>query len=119
MKTLAVIFFSALSLSTVSAFADDMAGMAGMSNMPGMATASDTSATPVYHSQGVIKQWDGQHASIAHNAVPELNWPAMTMTYALPASLAAQNLAPGTQVTFSFHQDAQGYTLTAISPVQP
>lgn len=115
MKTLSIIFVSALSLFNVSAFADDMAAMA---NMPGMAAASDTSAAPVYHSQGVIKQWDGQHASIAHDAVPELNWPAMTMTYGLPASLAAQNLAPGTQVEFSFHQDAQGYTLTAISPVQ-
>jgi len=121
MRALFITVISALSLFTFSVFADDMAAMGDMPGMQhdhGMMTAADASASD-YHSQGTVKLWDNQHVAIAHHAIPALNWPAMTMTFTVPQALAGQKLAVGTQVDFSFRQDAQGYQLTAIHSVQP
>ncbi|NDL65103.1 copper-binding protein [Acerihabitans arboris] len=123
MRTLFIIFLSAVSVFTIPALADGMAGMGDMANMHpdhGMMAASDVNATPAdYRSHGIIKRWDNQHVAIAHQAIPALNWPPMTMTFSVPANLADRRLAAGTPVDFSFRQDAQGYALTAIHPVQP
>ncbi|WP_255557253.1 copper-binding protein [Sodalis sp. dw_96] len=121
MRALFIIVISAISLFTLPVFADDMAAMGDMPGMQhdnGMMTAADAAASD-YHSQGIVKLWDNQHVAIAHHAIPALNWPPMTMTFAVPPAFAGQKLAVGTQVDFSFRQDAQGYQLTAIHPVQP
>ncbi|TCL05759.1 MULTISPECIES: copper-binding protein [Sodalis] len=121
MRALLIVVLSAFSLFNLPAFADDMAAMGDMPGMQhdhGMMTAADAAASD-YHSQGIIKLWDSRHVAIAHHAIPALNWPPMTMTFAVPPAFAGQKLAVGTQVDFSFRQDAQGYQLTAIHPVQP
>lgn len=43
----------------------------------------------------------------------------MTMTFALPGTLAIEPLPIGTSVAFSFRQTDQGYQLTVISAQQP
>lgn len=76
-------------------------------------------AAPHYDASGQIKAWHDTRVSIAHSAIPALNWPPMTMTFTLPDTLAAERLPIGTAVTFSFSQTDQGYLLTAISAQQP
>ncbi|MEA9392870.1 copper-binding protein [Acerihabitans sp. TG2] len=134
MRTVFFIIVSTLSLFTLPALADDMATMPNMHHQGGMGDIADMhsdggmmtpsnttvpSTTEEYHSQGTIKRWNAQGVAIAHHAVPSLNWPPMTMTFSLPPALAAHPLASGTEVDFSFHQDDQGYSLTAIHPIQP
>ena len=133
MRTLFFIIASTFSLFTLPALADDMATMPNMYHEGGMGDIADmhhdggmmtspATAAPSsreHHSQGIIKRWDAQGVAIAHHAVPSLNWPPMTMTFSLPPALAGHPLAIGTQVDFSFRQDDQGYSLTAIHPIQP
>lgn len=45
---------------------------------------------------------------LAHPAIPEINWPAMTMDFELPSSLDVQALKVGDQVQFTLHRAADG-----------
>lgn len=111
-----VVFFSAPLLAATPSMTESMP----MSHNHGAMTAdATTTKTNNYHSRGQIKTWNANSVSIAHSAIPALNWPPMTMTFDLPNNLIAAPLPVGTQVTFSFRQTEQGYQLTAISAQQP
>lgn len=111
-----VVFFSAPLLAATPSMTESMP----MSHNHGAMTADATpSNTNSYHSRGQIKTWNTNSVSIAHSAIPALNWPPMIMTFDLPNNLIAAPLPVGTQVTFSFRQTEQGYQLTAISAQQP
>lgn len=73
------------SFSAFTASAEDAAmhhhTMSSMADMPEMKKADD-SAT-LYSASGVIKAWRDDAVVIAHSPVTELNWPAMTMSFAL------------------------------------
>lgn len=71
----------------------------------------------VYHSKGTIKAWGEQKVSLAHPAIPALNWPPMTMNFLQPQP-PLPALAAGTAVEFSFRQVDGGYQLTSISASQ-
>ncbi|MEI7376893.1 copper-binding protein [Dickeya chrysanthemi] len=91
--------------------------MTGDINHNGMSPAPAESAT-VYHSTGIVKQWNASGVTLAHEAIPALRWPAMTMTFRLPANDNRASLPLGSTVSFSFVQRADGYTLTDITPQQ-
>ncbi|HDM8439972.1 copper-binding protein [Yersinia enterocolitica] len=111
----AVVVFSAPLLAATPSMTESMP----MSHNHGVMMA-DTTTTNIndYHSRGQIKAWNANSVSIAHSAIPALNWPPMTMSFDLPNNLAATSIPVGTQVTFSFRQTEQGYQLTAISAQQ-
>ncbi|MFN1146684.1 copper-binding protein [Serratia liquefaciens] len=67
------------------------------------------------HSQGVVKSWDERKVSIAHQAIPALSWPPMTMSFLLPSSPSFAILPVGTEVDFSFLPIDGGYQLIAIA----
>ena len=69
----------------------------------------------VYHAQGVIKKITPQSVSIAHKAIPDLNWPPMTMQFDLPEAAPSQ-LAVGEKVDFAFVQNANGYQIVSLTP---
>ncbi|HBI09790.1 copper-binding protein [Franconibacter pulveris] len=71
---------------------------------------------PVYASQGIVKKADAQGVAIAHQAIPALNWPPMTMTFAQPTTPVA--LKPGDAVAFTFRQTAEGYQLISATPAK-
>lgn len=71
----------------------------------------------VYHSTGTVKAWGERKVSLAHPAIPALNWPPMTMNFLQPQP-PLPALVAGTAVTFSFRQVEGGYQLTAISASQ-
>lgn len=76
-----------------------------------------TSSAAVYHSTGTVKAWGEQKVSLAHPAIPALNWPPMTMNFLQPQP-PLPALAAGTAVEFSFRQVDGGYQLTAIRASQ-
>ncbi|MDM4221577.1 copper-binding protein [Klebsiella pasteurii] len=86
--------------------------MSAMAQMPGM-DKPDDSAT-LYSASGVIKAWRDNAVVIAHAPVAELNWPAMTMSFALGAN-HDKKLAVGQKVDFTFRQTDSGYALVSMT----
>ncbi|QJW54471.1 Cation efflux system protein CusF [Serratia plymuthica] len=77
----------------------------------------DPAAKPTVeiHSQGIIKAWDVRKVSIAHQAIPALDWPPMTMSFLLPPAPSFAALPVGTAVDFSFLPIDGGYQLIAVA----
>ncbi|AIU72168.1 hypothetical protein AT03_07025 [Hafnia alvei FB1] len=92
-------------------------GMSTIHNMSDMPHHESNAAS--YHATGVVKSWSQESGvSLTHAPIPELHWPAMTMTFALPSAPAIKPLAVGSKVNFSFIQTESGYQLTEITPAQ-
>lgn len=89
----------------------DMHGMHDMSQHMSM-------SADVYQSQGVVKKITPQSVSIAHQAIPALNWPPMTMQFALAQGNALPIVKPGDKVSFTFVQSENGYQLVSLTPQQ-
>lgn len=82
----AVTLFSAPLFAATPSMADNMPMSHNHGAMMAETTATDTNS---YHSRGQIKTWNANSVSIAHGAIPALNWPPMTMTFDLPNNLVA------------------------------
>lgn len=92
-----------------------------MKDMP-MHEASPSAASSemqTHMTNGTIQSVDGQAGTvkIAHEAVPSLNWPAMTMEFKLSNAQDSAGLKEGEQVEFHFTEESPGqYAITQISP---
>lgn len=68
--------------------------------------------------RGVVKNVDAAKGAVtlSHEAIPGMQWPAMTMTFKLRDAKAAQTLKPGAQVTFEVKHDPEGgdYVIESI-----
>ena len=75
MKPSLIVFAGMASVLSFAACAEDMPGM----KMEGMAT--ELQQAPVANAEGTIKAIDpaGHTVTLAHGAVPALQWPPMTM----------------------------------------
>ncbi|TCZ62199.1 copper-binding protein [Klebsiella grimontii] len=104
------------SLTSFSASAEDGAmhhhNMSAMAEMPGMNKPDDSA--PLYSTNGVIKAWRDNAVVIAHAPVAELNWPAMTMSFALGDN-HDKKLVVGQKVDFTFRQTDSGYALVSMT----
>ena len=113
MKTVALTALVAAALLSAPAFAQDkMDSMKGMS-MP----AAPASAAQASHSAtGVVKKIDAQAGVVtfAHEAVPSMNWPAMTMGFLVKDKMLLNKLTVGKKVDFEFVQGSKGYVVTSI-----
>ncbi|MFN3229327.1 MAG: copper-binding protein [Asticcacaulis sp.] len=90
-------------------------GMAGMSDMSGMAMES---AAKTGQGVGEITAIDTKAATVTikHDAIPAVDWPAMTMAFkANPASLLS-GLKVGEKVTFDVSVKGSDADVTAIQP---
>ncbi len=57
-----------------------------------------------YETTGRIERLDARSVTFSHEPVPALQWPAMTMTFALPDPALARGLKVGDRVRFAFDQ---------------
>jgi Cu(I)/Ag(I) efflux system protein CusF len=92
----------------------DMKGM-DMKNMP--MEHSDASANAVIHkATGTVKAVDPVKGSVtlAHGPVKTLNWPAMTMTFAVKDKRFFDKLAVGKSVSIDFVKQDKDYVVTAV-----
>lgn len=80
-------------------------------NMPSPATSTTTT---VYQGTGVVKAWTDTTVTFAHQQIPALNWPAMTMRFGL-SGYQGSPLSVGQSATFTFKQSASGYDLISTS----
>ena len=107
--TQSVVAATLLALS-VSVWADDMPGM----KMDGMGSSS-ASAAKAASAEGTIKAIDhDEHIiTISHGAVPAVQWPPMTMAFAV-ADDQIVGLQVGDKVSFSFSQPGGRATIVSI-----
>jgi Cu/Ag efflux protein CusF len=91
--------------------------------MPGAsgsdASASGSSGAQTHTTKGAIQSVDRAAGvvKIAHEAVPSLNWPSMTMDFKVQNPQALAGLEAGEHVEFQFTEQSAGqYTITQIQP---
>jgi Cu(I)/Ag(I) efflux system membrane fusion protein len=67
-----------------------------------------------YQTLGVVEAVDGSTVTLSHDPVAELQWPAMTMDFTLPAGGLPTEIGIGSKVMFHFSVDENG---SHISPI--
>lgn len=82
--------------------------MGGQKAMPG--------AQATHMGLGVVKKLDAKAGSVTfdHEPVKSLDWPAMTMTFAVRDKLILDKLILGKKVEFEFIQDGKSYVVTGV-----
>jgi Cu(I)/Ag(I) efflux system membrane fusion protein len=73
-----------------------------------------SSATGAYRSTGRVTAVDEKSVTIAHQPVPELNWPAMTMAFAWGDADRRSDISVGDEVGFTFREGGVGYVVESI-----
>ena len=76
-------------------------------------------AAPAYTVRGVVEEVSTAELTLAHDAIPVLKWPAMTMGFKLADPRLAAGLAPKQQVRFTFSKQGEDYVITAIEGIKP
>jgi len=94
-----------------------------MQDMPMPEANPSSPAAPsemqTHAAKGTIQSIDHEAGTvkIAHETVPSMNWPAMTMEFKASSAQELVGLAEGEQVEFHFTAESAGrYTITEISP---
>lgn len=82
--------------------------------------AVDSNPPAMITGVGRITDMDPEAPSITldHDPIPELNWPAMTMAFALADSVNTGALAESQEVRFEFRETPEGYLIERIEPAQ-
>lgn len=82
--------------------------MGGQKAMPG--------AQATHKGLGVVKKLDAKAGSVTfdHEPVKSLNWPAMTMTFAVRDKMLLDKLTVGKKVEFEFVQDGKDHVVTGV-----
>ena len=70
----------------------------------------------VEHVGGIFNALDlqGRKVNLAHDPIPALGWPSMTMDLPLAQGLLVQDIEPGDQVMFNLAKTDEGYVITKI-----
>lgn len=92
-----------------------MDGMKGMGmDMSGQKAMPGAQAT--HKGRGVVKKLDAGGGSVTfdHEPVKSLDWPAMTMTFAVKDKMLLDKLTVGKKAEFEFVQDGKGYVVTGV-----
>ncbi|KAB0485734.1 Cu(I)/Ag(I) efflux system protein CusF [Pseudomonas reinekei] len=114
MKLTLIAVASTVFALSLSALAEDMPGMK-MDGMEGMQMKQETTQAPVATADGTIKAIDTvKHtATIAHGAVPAVQWPPMTMAFSVTEDQLT-GLSIGDRVSFSFRLEGGKATIVSI-----
>jgi Cu(I)/Ag(I) efflux system membrane fusion protein len=96
---------------------DSEASLTGALERLEAAQAAQSDGAATHEASGRITALSGANVSIAHGAIPTLNWPAMTMQFTLENEHLAHGLAVGDEVSFRIRQEGSRYIVTAISKV--
>lgn len=79
------------------------------------------SAGDAISGRGVIKKVDPARLSInlSHEAIPALQWPAMTMDFRVKDAALLKGREPGQKIEFALEKSADGrYLLVSIAPAK-
>lgn len=119
MKNTLIAITSVVAALSVPAFAEDMPGMKmEAKTMAGMPMKQAAEQAPTAQATGTVKAIDNQKhlVTLAHGAVPALQWPPMTMGFNATAE-QLKGLKVGDRVVFEFRADSMDATLVSIQPM--
>ncbi|MDR3213656.1 MAG: efflux RND transporter periplasmic adaptor subunit [Azoarcus sp.] len=68
---------------------------------------------------GVVESTADDEIVLAHDPIPELSWPAMTMPFALSKPGLAKGFAPGQKVRFHFAETKEGPVIERLEALPP
>lgn len=79
--------------------------------------ASNDAKVVTHKAVGVVQKIDPINGKVtfAHEAVPSLHWPAMTMAFAVKPKGLLDKLAVGKKVHFELVQQGKDYVVTAVN----
>lgn len=83
----------------------------------GESASAASSAPRSFTVAGVIQKVSPTEMTLAHEAVPGLKWPAMTMDFKLEDPKLAQARKPEQKVRFTFEQRGDDYVITRVEEV--
>ncbi|MGZ8155834.1 MAG: copper-binding protein [Burkholderiales bacterium] len=80
------------------------------------AMSHDHKPQGVHKTVGVVKKLDPKAgtATLAHEPIKSLNWPAMTMAFKVQDKAAFDKLAEGKKVEVEFEQRGKDYVITSV-----
>jgi Cu(I)/Ag(I) efflux system protein CusF len=121
MKAIALMSFVILGASAaVMAQSSDMKGM-DMKGMDGMRTnekpmAMGDKGQTTHKATGVVKGADRNKGTVtlAHQPVPTLKWPAMTMSFVVKDKAMLDKLPANKKVEVEFVQQGKDYVITGV-----
>ncbi len=69
-----------------------------------------------HRTTGIVKSVNAEKGTltIAHEAVPSLKWPAMTMSFKAGDRKMLDQVKPGAKIAFEFEQRGKDYVITSI-----
>lgn len=99
-------------VAATAVFAGDAASGSSQRQAAGQQTAQERQHRGV----GIVKRVAREFGTvlIAHDPVPSLDWPEMTMTFAIRDDRLLDAVEKGDHVEFEFIQSGDGYAITAI-----
>jgi len=101
----------ALSVPAIPVSHAQTSGMGGMGSMG----ADKKSEAKSHKGVGTVKKIDpaAGTVTIAHGPIRSINWPAMSMTFAVKDKALLGKLAPEKKVEFEFVQQGSDYVITS------
>lgn len=111
MKALISIVLAAFAVASAGGA---LAQTAAKSGADAKATAKVEGAA--HKATGVVKQADpaAGKVTLTHDPVKELNWPAMTMGFAVKDPALFKKLEPGKKIEFEFVQQGNMFIVTSV-----
>ena len=95
---------------------DSEASLSGIKARPADAAGPPAAKAPALNeSVGRIEQISPASVTLSHEAVPAIQWPAMTMTFRLANPALAQGMKAGERVGFAFEQTPNGPVVRRMS----
>ena len=95
-------------------------GMSDMKKMPGMndMKMNDTKKATTTNATDTITAVNPANHKVTfdHGPIPAINWPAMTMEFAVAPSVDLAKLKTGDKVNFTLSGSGNTYTVQSISP---
>ena len=81
--------------------------------------AADTAQPAIVSATGVVKQIEPEQGrvKIAHDPIPTLGWPKMTMFFRVKDKTVLEGIAAGDSVRFEMEKDAKGLVITRMGKV--
>ena len=109
---LAVLILSATVAIAASAYADSTAPKGAYEH--GASPPCCDTGGKAYQASGTVKRVDPATGTVtvAHGAVKDLNWPAMTMTFKVKDKALLDTLAVDRKIKFTFVPQGKNYVIT-------
>ena len=114
----ASVLASALIGTALTLQMSEVLAQGGKSDMKKMSPMNDTKKATTANASGTITAVNTANHKVTfdHGPIPAINWPAMTMEFAVAPSVDLAKLKTGDKVNFTLNGSGGTYTVQSINP---